>query len=259
MDETRGSIVANGTALAYAHLPGAHLPGEGPLVVFLPGFASDMEGTKAVFLRDRCAARGRAMLRLDYSGHGASGGRFEDGTIGRWADDAEAVIRHVAPAGALLLVGSSMGGWIGLLLARRFAHRLAGLVGIAAAPDFTADLMEPGLGEAERAALARDGIVHLPNPYGPPTPLTAALLADGRERLVLRAPLEIAAPVRLLQGQCDAEVPWRTALRLGETITGADVRITLIKDGEHRLSRPADLALLEAEVFGIAAASRAAP
>lgn len=245
MDEVRGRITETGTALAYAHLAGA-----GPLVVFLPGFASDMEGTKAVFLRDRCAARGRAMLRLDYSGHGASGGRFEAGTIGRWAADAAAVIRHVAPEGPLVLVGSSMGGWIGLLLARRLGGRLARFVGIAAAPDFTADLMEPGFSAEDRATLAREGILRLPNPYGAPTPITAALLEDGRANLVLRTPLEIAAPVRLLQGQRDAEVPWRTALRIGAAITGDDVRITLVKDGEHRLSRPEDLALLEDAVFG---------
>lgn len=246
MSEAEGRIAVDGREIAFAHLPGA-----GPLVVFLPGFASDMQGSKALFLRDCCAARGRAMLRLDYSGHGASGGRFEEGTIGRWTAEAGAVIGHVAPEGRLVLVGSSMGGWIGLQLARQLGARLEGFVGIAAAADFTEDLMRPGLSEADRATLARDGILRLPNPYGPPTPITSALLEDGRANLVLRSPLEIAAPVRLIQGQRDAEVPWRTALRIAETITGEDVRVTLVKDGAHRLSRPQDLALLEDAVFGL--------
>ncbi|HQT74670.1 MAG TPA: alpha/beta hydrolase [Acidiphilium sp.] len=232
-------------------LAAALLAGEGPVVVFLPGFASDMQGTKALFLRDECAARGRAMLRLDYSGHGNSGGRFEAGTIGRWAADAEAVIAEAVPAQDLVLVGSSMGGWIGLLLARRLGALLAGFVGIAAAPDFTAELMEPAFDDAARAALARDGILHLPNPYGAPTPITAALLEDGRRNLVLGGPIPIDAPVRLIQGQRDAEVPWRTALRIAEAVRSTDVRVTLVKDGEHRLSRPQDLALIAQEVFSI--------
>ena len=246
MNERMVRVNAAGTALA-----GAYLPGEGKVVVFLPGFASDMQGTKALFLRDECAARGRAMLRLDYSGHGQSGGRFEAGTIGRWAADAEAVIAAAAPERSLVLVGSSMGGWIGLLLARRLGACLAGFVGIAAAPDFTAELMEPALGAAEREALARDGMFFLPNPYGAPTPVTAALLEDGRRNLVLGGPIPLDAPVRLIQGQRDAEVPWRTALRIAEAVRGADVRVTLVKDGEHRLSRPQDLALIAAEVFSI--------
>ncbi|CAG4926450.1 unnamed protein product, partial [Acidocella sp. C78] len=161
------------------------------------------------------------------------------------------VIAAAAPERSLVLVGSSMGGWIGLLLARRLGARLAGFVGIAAAPDFTAELMEPALGAAEREALARDGMFFLPNPYGAPTPVTAALLEDGRRNLVLGGPIPLDAPVRLIQGQRDAEVPWRTALRIAEAVRGADVRVTLVKDGEHRLSRPQDLALIAAEVFSI--------
>lgn len=244
MGERRGTVERDGIALAYAHLPG-----EGPTLVFLPGFASDMEGSKAVHLRDSRASRGQAMLRLDYAGHGASGGRFEDGTIGSWAADARAVIDAVVPEGRLILVGSSMGGWIGLLLARILGARLAGFVGIAAAPDFTEELMKPALPEAARAALARDGRVDMPNPYGPPTPLTAALLADGARHLVLSAPIAIEAPVRLVHGQQDHDVPWQTSLRLAERITGPDVRVTLIKDGEHRLSREGDLAVIEREVL----------
>lgn len=244
MDERRGEIGFGGMRLAYAHLEG-----DGPTLVFLPGFASDMQGAKAVFLRDSCVAHGRAMLRLDYSGHGASGGRFENGTIGRWTADARAIIEAIVPQGKVLLVGSSMGGWIGLLLAPGLGDRVAGFIGIAAAPDFTEDLMKPGLTETAREMLARDGVVDIPNPYGPPTPLTAALLEDGTRHLVLRAPIGIAAPIRLIHGQRDAEVPWQTSLRLAERITGDDVRLTLVKDGEHRLSRQADLAVIEREVM----------
>lgn len=240
MDERRGVIErADGVRLAYAHLAG-----DGPTLVFLSGFASDMQGTKAIFLRDWCAAHGSAMLRLDYSGHGASDGSFADGTIGRWVADARTVIDTVLPEGELILAGSSMGGWIGLLLARALGARVAGFLGIAAAPDFTEDLMKPSLTEAARAALARDGVVMVPNPYGPPTPMTAALLDDGARHLVLRAPIPIDAPVRLIHGQRDAEVPWQTSLRLAERIAGEDVWVTLIKDGEHRLSRASDLALI---------------
>ncbi|MDD2877512.1 MAG: alpha/beta hydrolase [Acidiphilium sp.] len=239
MDERYGVIEAGGVALHYAHLIG-----DGPTVVFLPGFASDMQGSKAVFLRDACAVRGQAMLRLDYSGHGASGGRFEEGTIGRWSADALAVIGAVVPTQTLVLVGSSMGGWIMLLLLRALGARVAGVVGVAAAPDFTEDLIRPELSAAAYAALARDGMVPMPNPYGPPTPLTAALLDDGRAQLVLRSPIRFAGPVRLVHGQRDADVPWQTSLRLAERITGDDVQIVLIKDGEHRLSRPSDLAVI---------------
>lgn len=228
-----------GTELAYQLLAGAD-----PVLVFLPGFGSDMAGTKALFLRDHCAARGQAMLRLDYSGHGASGGVFTEGCIGRWAGDARAVIEAAVPGRRLVLVGSSMGGWIAALLARDLAARLQGLVGIAPAPDFTEDLLRPALDAAALQDLAREGVTMIPNAYGPPTPITRLLLEDGAAHLVLRAPLAIEAPVRLIHGMRDAEVPYQTSLRLAERMTSADVRLMLVKDGEHRLSRAADLALL---------------
>ncbi len=246
MDERLGRIEAGGVALAYAHLAGA-----GPLLVFLPGYGSDMQGSKALFLRDDCAARGQAMVRLDYSGHGGSGGRFADGTIGRWAADARAVIEAVAPVGDIVLVGSSMGGWIMLLLLRWLGQRVRGIVGLAAAPDFTEDLIRPVLTYAMQLTLARDGVLALPSAYGPPTPLTAALLDDGAAQLVLRSPIEFAGPVRLVHGQSDADVPWQTSLRLAACLTAADVQVTLIKDGEHRLSREADLAVIGAVVAGL--------
>lgn len=224
--------------LAYARLPGAQ-----PGVVFLPGFRSDMQGSKALFLREHCAARGRALLRLDYSGHGESAGRFEDGTIGQWAADAIAVFDALAE-GPQVLVGSSMGGWIGLLLARARPDRVAGFIGLAPAPDFTEKLMWPAFDAAERATILEQGVLHLPSQYGEPTPVTRALIEDGRNHNLLDAPIPLACPVRILQGMEDPDVPWMHALKLVEALQSRDVRLHLIKDGDHRLSRPEDLRLL---------------
>ena len=201
-----------------------------------------MTGTKAEDLSAFCAEQGQAFLRFDYSGHGASGGRFVDGTIGRWAADAAAVLDALTE-GPQVLVGSSMGGWISLLLAVQRPERLAGLVGIAAAPDFTT-CIEAALSPEIRAIIARDGVWHRPSAYGDPYPITRALLEDGRRHLLLHAAVPVAAPVRLLQGQQDPDVPWETALRTAAAISGPDVQVTLVKDGDHRLSRPQDLLLL---------------
>lgn len=228
----------DGVRLAYAHTPGA-----GPTTVFLPGFRSDMTGSKALAAEGWCVDRGAACLRLDYSGHGASDGAFEDGTIGAWTRDALHVIDAVTE-GPLVLVGSSMGGWIALLVALARPQRVSGLVGIAAAPDFTESLMWDAMMPPERARLLQDGVLHLPSQYGEPTPVTLRLIEDGRTHLVMRGPIPIRCPVRLLHGQRDPDVPWETALHLAERLEGADVRITLIKDGDHRLSRPDDLAVL---------------
>ncbi|MBU8543942.1 MULTISPECIES: alpha/beta hydrolase [Roseomonadaceae] len=221
----------------------ARLPGRGPGVVFLPGYRSDMQGSKALALRDHCAARGQAFLRLDYSGHGESAGRFEDGTIGQWAADALAVFDALT-TGPQILVGSSMGGWIGLLLARQRRERLAGFIGLAPAPDFSELLMWPSFSAEQKQAVMREGVIHLPSQYGEPTPVTRALIEDGRHQSVLGTPLDLPCPVRILQGMADPDVPWRHALRLVDTLTGGDVRLHLIKDGDHRLSRPEDLRLL---------------
>ncbi len=237
MKELTGTLDrGDGTRLAWRRLAG-----RGTGVVFLGGFNSDMTGSKAEFLAGWCEARGTPFLRFDYSGHGASDGRFADGTISRWAEDAACVIEALAP-GPQVLVGSSMGGWIALLLARRSPVRA--LVGIAPAPDFTEDLMWAEFTPDIRATIERDGLWQRPSDYGAPYPITRALIEDGRRHLLLRAPLAIDAPLRILQGQCDPDVPWRHALRIAEVVTGADVRVHLIKDGDHRLSRPADLALL---------------
>lgn len=240
MNERRGTLPRpDGTPLAWAALPGS-----GPTVVFLGGFHSDMEGAKALHLRDACAARGRAFLRLDYSGHGISGGAFEDGTIGTWTDDAALVIEARAP-GPVVLVGSSMGGWIALLLARRLGEaRVRAVLGIAAAPDFTEALIRPQLTEAHHETLAREGVLRRPSDYGDPIPITRRLLEEGADHLLLPGPIAYGGSVRLLQGMADPDVPWSHALRIVDALPGPDVELTLIKDGDHRLSRPQDLALL---------------
>jgi pimeloyl-ACP methyl ester carboxylesterase len=229
----------DGIDLAYDYLPGAH-----PVVVFCPGFASDMGGTKAVMLRDYCAARGQAMLRLDYAGHGASGGAFEDGTIGGWVRDTVTIIRHAVDDADLILVGSSMGGWIALLIALQWGPRVVGLIGIAAAPDFTEDLIRPAMTPAQRQDIATHGLFHAPSEYGPPTPITARLLDEACAHLLLRGPIALRCPIRLIHGQRDPDVPWQTALHLAAQLDSENVSIILLKDGDHRLSREADLLLI---------------
>ncbi len=213
-------------------------------MVFLPGFASDMSGTKASVLNEFCAARGQAMLRLDYSGHGASGGDFLDGSIGVWTEDAALIIDAVTGDAPLLLVGSSMGGWVALLLARRLAARVTSMLLIAPAPDFTETLIEPNLAPAQRGELAEKGFFHPPSAYGPPAPITRKLLEDGRNHLLLGGPIPIHCPVHVLHGIADPDVPWRHTLTLADCLETPDVRLVFIKDGDHRLSRDQDLALL---------------
>jgi len=206
-----------------------------------------MAGTKATFLDDFCAARGLGYVRFDYSGHGASSGRFEDGTIGAWAQDAIAVIDRVID-GPLVLVGSSMGGWIMLLVALARPDRIAGLVGLAPAPDFTEALIWNRLSDEDRDLLLRVGRLERPSAYSEePTILTRALIEEGRSHL-LSAPIGIRCPVRLLHGMADPDVPHRLSLDLAERLVSNDVRVTLIKDGDHRLSRAEDLALLGATI-----------
>ncbi len=225
------------------HLAWARVPGRGPMVVFLPGFRSDFTGAKAQAVAAQCAAAGVGCLLLDYSGHGQSEGAFTDGTIGRWTEDALTLIDALT-SGPLVLVGSSMGGWIALLVALRRARRVVGLIGLAAAPDFTEDLMWAAMMPAERARLRDEGVLLAPSAYGEPTPITRGLIEDGRRHLVMTGPIAIQCPVRLLHGQRDPDVPWETALRLSDRLRSDDVQVTLVKDGDHRLSRPQDLALL---------------
>jgi pimeloyl-ACP methyl ester carboxylesterase len=220
------------------------LLGEPPGIVFLGGFRSDMTGTKALFLDDYCRHRGRAFVRFDYFGHGASSGDFAEGTIGRWREDAIGVIDSLT-TGPQILVGSSMGGWIMLLVALARPGRIAGLVGIAGAPDFTEELLWPRLTPAQREEIMERGRVILPSGYDPAGSFyTSALIADGRQHLLLRAPIALDMPVRLLHGLADESVPWQLSLRLAERLASRDVAVTLVKDGDHRLSTPADLVRL---------------
>ena len=228
------------------------MAGSAPGVMFCGGFMSDMTGTKATALEAHCRRTGRAFLRFDYSGHGASGGAFRDGTIGGWRDDALAVLDRVA-SGPQILVGSSMGGWIVLLLALARPERVAGLVGVAAAPDFTEDLIWSTLDEAARRTLADAGEIVMPCDYGEdPYPITMGLIEEGRDHLLLGAPIALGCPIHLLQGMRDEDVPWRTALRIAEQVASEIVTVELIKDGDHRLSRDEDLDRLAAAVERIA-------
>ncbi|MGF1624168.1 MAG: alpha/beta hydrolase [Alphaproteobacteria bacterium] len=225
-----------------------------PEVLVLHGFRSDMTGEKALHVAAWCADNGIGCTRLDLSGHGASEGAFIDGCIGTWAQDALLVLDRLT-SGPQVLFGSSMGGWIMLLLALSRPQRVAGLVGVAAAPDFTEDLLWAPATEEQRAWLLAQGQISVPSAYSDePNIFTRLLVEDGRDHLVLRAPIPFAGPVRLLHGQRDPDVPWQTGLVLAERLASDDVRVTLVKDGDHRLSRPADLALLTdllAEVVGI--------
>lgn len=216
-------------------------PGRSPGVVFLTGYKSDMTGQKALRLEAFCRARGQAFLRFDYYGHGASSGAFTDGTIGRWADDAIFVLDRLTE-GPQVLVGSSLGGWIMLLAARARPRRVVGLLGVAAAPDFTEDLILPLLSPSDRETLERNGVVPVFSPYDPePTPVTRLIIEEGRRHLLLRAPIPISCPVRLIHGLRDPDVPWRTSLRLVDRLAAEDVELTLVKAGDHRLSEPGDL------------------
>lgn len=225
--------------------------GKAPCVVFLPGFRSDMTGDKATTLEKFCIARGQAFLRFDYTGHGASSGDFADGTIGQWTSDAIEAIERLS-TGSLVLVGSSMGGWIMLLAALALKPRIAGLIGIAAAPDFTEELVWAGLDAASRAKLERDGVIHQPSQYDPlPTPITLALIEEGRNHLLLGGPIALHCPVRLIQGRKDPDVPWRTARRIADALDSSDVEIILVEDGDHRLSEPHDLERLTDVLAGL--------
>ncbi|MBB3063788.1 alpha/beta hydrolase [Limibacillus halophilus] len=217
------------------------LQGKGPGIVFLGGFASDMTGTKALALEAFARDRGQAFLRFDYQGHGASSGRFEDGSIGLWAEDAKAAIAALTQ-GPQILVGSSMGGWIMLLAALAMPERVAALVGIAPAPDFTEDLMWAGFTAEVRTQIMETGAYREPSDYSDePYVITRKLIEDGRQNLLLRDPIPLSCPVRILQGLEDRDVPWEHALKLCAALESSDVEVTLVKGGDHRLSEPADL------------------
>ena len=238
------SLSRGSATIAYRHTPAREAAGKAPGVIFMGGFMSDMSGGKATALEAWAVGQGLSFTRFDYQGHGLSSGRFIDGTIGLWAEDALAVLDEVTQ-GSQILVGSSMGGWMMLLTALRRPERVAGLVGIASAPDFTEDLMWDVFDEEARRIIMEEGVWNRPTDYSPdPQPLTRALIEDGRNHLLLGGPIAFEGPVRLLHGMADPDVPWQVSLRLAEALTTKDVRITLIKDGDHRLSRDQDIALL---------------
>jgi len=235
----------SGRRIAYRFTDGA-----GPVLVFLPGYKSDMAGGKATALFDRARETGRAALLLDYSGCGLSGGDFGEGTLSRWRDEVLALVEAVCPAHRLVLAGSSMGGWLMLLVGLAIAPRVAGLIGIAAAPDFT----DWGLEEAQKALLATGEVLYEENPYGPePTPTHPGFWRDGQALRLLGGPIALDCPVRLLHGQQDPDVPWDISLKLAAALRSDDVQVTLIKDGDHRLSRESDVALLVRTVDALAA------
>jgi pimeloyl-ACP methyl ester carboxylesterase len=243
MSETSGFLARpDGERLAWRRVAG-----EGPTVVWLGGYRSDMAGTKAEALADWAKAQGRDYLRFDYFGHGESSGDFVKGTITRWREDALAVIDEMTE-GPLVLVGSSMGGWIACLVALARPERLCGMVLIAPAPDFTTKLMPTRFPPEALAAIREAGVWMQPSEYGDPNPITLALLEDGARWSILDAAVPIEAPIRILQGGEDPDVPWRHALELAQAIKSPDVVFTLIKDGDHRLSRPQDIARLVAAV-----------
>ncbi|RAK58916.1 alpha/beta hydrolase [Phenylobacterium hankyongense] len=248
MSETRGYLSRpDGERLAWRQVAGA-----GPTLVWLGGFRSDMAGTKAEALADWALAQGRAYLRFDYLGHGESGGDFQaKGTITRWREDALAVLDELVE-GPAVLVGSSMGGWIACLAAMARPQRVSALVLVAPAPDFTEKLMAPEIPPEGQAALRQDGVWLRPSDYGEPYPITRALLEDGARWSILPGPVPIEVPVRILQGGDDPDVPWRHALELTQGLKSADVAFTLIKDGDHRLSRPQDIERLLAAVAEVA-------
>ena len=237
MENTANFLVrGNGESLAYHKVDG-RTPG----VIFLPGFMSDMTGTKATTLEAACLRGGRAFLRFDYQGHGQSSGAFAEGTIGIWAEDAVAMLDELCD-GPQILVGSSMGGWIMLLVALARPDRVAGLIGIAAAPDFTENGLKSQLTDAQLQEIDREGLVRIPSDYGDePYIITQALIEDGRQNLLLPRTILIDCPVRLLQGLRDDAVPWQTALEIQEKLRSSDVEVTLVKSGDHRLSEAVDL------------------
>ncbi|MDE0332498.1 MAG: alpha/beta hydrolase [Nitrospinae bacterium] len=229
----------NGTSLAYFRLEG-----ESPGLMFLGGFRSDMSGTKASALEAHCRKVGRAYVRFDYGGHGESSGKFEDGTIGEWAEDALAILDGVAQ-GPQVLVGSSMGGWMMLLAALARPERVKGLVGVASGPDFTAGFKEHRLTEELKAELDERGyVMHPPNIWEEPYPITRKLLDEGDSHLLLRGEIDLACPVRLIHGMRDETISWEVSLKVLNLLKGDDVRLTLVKDGGHRLSRDQDIELI---------------
>ncbi len=241
-DETAGTLDVDGTAIAYRVQQGRP-----PGLVWLGGFRSDMTGTKAQAMVETAARLGHASLRFDYSGHGKSGGAFTDGTISKWVKEAAAVVLDQT-TGSQILIGSSMGAWIALRLVEELAgtDRIVALLLIAPAPDFTSELMEPAFTTEQRSALKRDGRIEEPSEYSDePSIITHALIEDGRANRVLKPGMKLGVPVRILQGSADPDVPPSHAEKLVSHLAQDDVTLTMVQGGDHRLSRDADIGLLE--------------
>lgn len=236
-------------SLAYKYAEnGGQGKGRPPLLLFCGGYRSDMTGTKASHLARQCAARGQPFLRFDYSGHGASGGKFEEGTIGSWARDASDILDHIA-LGPVVVAGSSMGGWIALLLARAHAGRIIGIAGIAAAPDFTENIFNERLNESQREELLTKGQVRIEGTSGEGSYFfTKKFYEEAKNNLLLNRLQTIDFPIRLIQGMKDPDVPWETAVKIQKNYRGASVDIVFIEDGDHRLSRPEDLEIIDREI-----------
>lgn len=242
MSDIRFHELAGGRKIAFRLTEG-----RGPTLVFLPGYMSDMDGGKATALFDWAKASDRSCLLLDYSGCGQSSGDFADGTLSKWREEVLALVARYVD-GKIVLVGSSMGGWLMLLTGIALGDRLAGIVGIAAAPDFT----DWGYSDAQKAQMAGGETVYEDNPYGPePTPTHAGFFADGQAQRLLTRPIPIDAPARLVHGHRDDDVPWETSLRLASALRSGEVQVTFVKDGDHRLSRPQDIALLLRTIGGL--------
>jgi len=236
--------------LAYRFSPAQDKGQALPLVVFCGGYRSDMNGTKAVFFEKQCQVRGQAYVRFDYSGHGESGGAFEDGTIGSWCEDAKAILEHVAD-GPVMVVGSSMGGWIALLLARAKAGMIQGMVGIAAAPDFSEDLFAR-LSTEQQGEMMREGFVKVENDYSDePYHYSKSFYEEAKTHLLLNEPQNTDFPIRLVQGMQDKDVPWEMAVEIQKNYGQGDVDIVFVDDGDHRLSRPEDLDLINREIISL--------
>ena len=242
MSDVQFHEMADGQRIAYRYAEG-----KGPALVFLPGYMSDMDGGKATSVFAAAQEERRACLLLDYSGCGQSSGEFADGSLSIWRDEVLALI-DACIDGPVVIIGSSMGGWLMLLVAEALGNRLAGVVGIAAAPDFA----DWGYSDDQKSQLASGATIYEDNPYGPePTPTHAKFWQDAMTHIRLTGPIDITAPVRLLHGQCDADVPWQVSMQLAERLRSDDIQIALVKDGDHRLSREQDIALLHRQVWSL--------
>ena len=218
--------------------------GKDPVVVFLPGYKSDMSGTKATMLKDYCQQIGYSCLLFDYSGHGISEGAFIDGSIGRWTDDSVEIIQEVVTDKPVILVGSSMGGWVMLLTALKLNQQVAAMLGIAVAPDFTEDLMWNGFSDEQRTRLKNEGVIYLPSEYDEPLPVTYDAIIDGRNNLLLNDEINISCPSKFIHGMLDIDVPWEVSLKTINRLKATEVELRLLKDGDHRLSNDIQLSII---------------